>query len=197
MSAHYTESTSASCIILHISCPLSGTLLTRRYAHTGMGTQQHLLTKNTHTQARTPKSGHTDIYIPFNLAHHASLSGQALMMLRREKDGRSKCEMVWNAAPPNEVEVIHFRQGWKDGGKEWEEEGCKSWMQHVFKETNLHNFWHMTGRRGRGGKGEKGERWNQTRHKWEWVRLRFCKHLNISSLVVDSAGHWAPLKQQL
>lgn len=201
MSAHYTETT-PPCIILHISCPLKASWHTDMYAHTSMWTHFHThastLTRtyiNIHEHARTPKSGRTHIHIPFNPAHHISLSGQPLMMLKRERETGRQREWVWNG-----VKYCFSEWSWghpflgSEGGMEGsvegrEEEGRKFWMQHVFKERNLHNFWQMIGRRGRGGKGEQGARWKQTWRKWEWESLWFCKHLNISLVEVVSVGH--------
>lgn len=75
-----------------------------------------------YTQAsKNTKSMHTHIHIPFNPAHHTSPSGQPLMMLKRErrsrKKWRSECEMVWNIASPNEVEVIYL-EGRRDGRRD-------------------------------------------------------------------------------
>lgn len=49
-------------------------------------------------------------------------------------------------------------------------------MQHVFKQSNLNNFWQMIGSRGRGGKGEH--------------RARKRQHERSENSVNTSIFHW-------
>lgn len=148
------------------------------YTHTSMWTHLHMhastLTQTGINIYHEAKQGHQKVgarifTYPSTLHTTASLSGQPLMMLKRDREGGSKTEGVtvkwWNILLLQmELRSSIFRQWRRDRGK-CRGEGCKFQMQHVFKERNLHNFWQMIGRRGRGGKGEQGARRKQTWRK--------------------------------
>lgn len=130
MSAHYTEITSILHYFTHI-LSFEG-ILTHQNVHTPkhVNTLTHAYSRltcidiNIHRQARTLKSRCALIHVPSNPAHHASLSGQPLMMLEGKREKRERARQIDRKSEremlPLQIKLRSsiFRQ-WRRDGEAW------------------------------------------------------------------------------